>query len=49
MDDYARLSMWWQSNCDVSNHWCGGADLDWSGQADWQDLNLFVSSWLNDI
>lgn len=48
MDDYARLSMWWQSNCDVSNHWCGGADLDWSGQTDWQDLNLFVSSWLND-
>jgi hypothetical protein len=33
----------------VCNQWCEGADLDWSGQTDWQDLNLFVSSWLNDI
>jgi len=49
MDDYALLSLWWQSNCDVSNNWCEGTDMDWSGQVDWQDLNLFVSSWLNDI
>ncbi|MBN2514013.1 MAG: C10 family peptidase, partial [Sedimentisphaerales bacterium] len=49
IDDYALLSFWWQSSCDVSNQWCEGADLDWSGQIDWQDLDAFLCSWLSEI
>ncbi|MEN6307026.1 MAG: C10 family peptidase [Anaerohalosphaeraceae bacterium] len=47
MDDFLWFSAWWQSRCDVSNHWCDGADLDWSGRADLPDLDIFISAWLN--
>lgn len=49
MDDFTRFSTWWQSTCDMSNHWCDGTDLDWSGQTDWLDMDTFISAWLNEI
>ncbi|MBM4103405.1 MAG: hypothetical protein FJ263_05040 [Planctomycetes bacterium] len=46
MADFAVLGPWWQSGCDVTNDWCDGADIDWSGQSDLLDLEEFVSYWL---
>jgi hypothetical protein len=49
MADFALFSPWWLSDCDVANDWCDGADIDWSGQLDLSDLEIFVSYWLENI
>jgi hypothetical protein len=49
MADFALFSPWWLSDCDVTNNWCDGADIDWSGQSDSLDLEEFVSYWLENV
>jgi hypothetical protein len=45
--DYAKLAEHWlEVPCNAQNNWCGGADLDQSGEVDNTDLKLFVDEWL---
>ncbi|MBM4103217.1 MAG: hypothetical protein FJ263_04085 [Planctomycetes bacterium] len=38
LEDFAILSQWWLGVCNVTNGWCGGADLDASGLIDTDEL-----------
>jgi hypothetical protein len=49
LEDFAVLDSWWLSGCYMSNNWCDGADLDWSGQLDLADLKTFSASWLENM
>jgi hypothetical protein len=37
---------WWSSGCTALNDYCGGADLDRSGQVDGMDFAIFADEWL---
>jgi hypothetical protein len=45
--DFARLANYWmETNCDVSNNYCEGADHVRDGDVDIYDLEVLVYSWL---
>jgi hypothetical protein len=47
-EDFAQLAMYWLDGpCDASNNWCGGADLDSSGDVTITDLNELAYFWLS--
>jgi len=37
---------WGDDNCDLSNDYCQGTDLDFSGTVDEADLEILVENWL---
>ena len=37
---------WLQVDCNAGNDWCGGADLDYLGDVDFNDVDLFLDQWL---
>jgi len=49
MDDFFfLLEFWLNDNCDSSNDYCQGTDLDQSGTVDEDDLEIFFESWLTE-
>ncbi|GAG36399.1 unnamed protein product, partial [marine sediment metagenome] len=38
-------SHWLEDNC-TADDWCGGADLDNSGEVSWGDFSVFAAHWL---
>jgi len=47
IDDFVFfIEHWRDDNCDVSNDYCQGTDLDFSGTVDEADLEIFVDIWL---
>lgn len=48
--DFAYFAdRWLESDCDSSNNFCGGADMDSSGNVDIADLAIFAYTWLTGI
>ena len=46
--DFAYFAdRWLESDCDSSNNFCDGADLNASGKVDMQDLEIFADNWLS--
>jgi len=46
MDDFLFfMEHWLDDNCDSSNNYCEGTDLDQSGKVDVNDLEIFFESW----
>jgi len=46
IDDFAFfLEHWLDDNCDLSNDFCQGTDLDQSGKVDVNDLEIFFEIW----
>jgi len=46
IDDFAFfLEFWLDDNCDLSNDYCQGTDLDQSGTVDVNDLEIFYEYW----
>jgi len=43
--DFAVVAGWWLEDCDMSNTWCSGADVDQSGSVNIEDLTAIVSLW----
>ncbi len=47
IDDFAFFTDHWRDdNCDISNDYCQGTDLDFSGTVDEADLEIFFENWL---
>jgi hypothetical protein len=47
IDDFAFfLDHWRNDNCDLSNDYCQGTDLDQSGKVDENDFDIFFEIWL---
>jgi rhodanese-related sulfurtransferase len=47
IDDFSFfLDHWRDDNCDLSNDYCQGTDLDQSGKVDENDLDIFFEIWL---
>jgi hypothetical protein len=45
--DFAYFApRWLTAGCSLSNNFCGGADMDFSGTVDMLDLKLFADNWL---
>jgi len=44
-DFFFLLEFWLNDNCDSSNNFCQGTDLDQSGTVDKDDLEIFFESW----
>jgi hypothetical protein len=40
------VGQWLLTNCTADNNYCGGADMDTSGQVDLADLAIFAQHWL---
>ena len=48
--DFALFALGWlETDCEVSNNWCDGADFTRDGQVEWADLRQFVEWWLAGI
>ncbi len=46
-DDFLFFAeRWLRSDCDFSNNYCGGTDLNFSGAVDADDLHIFLDIWL---
>ncbi|MHC4216003.1 MAG: hypothetical protein ACYSWP_21845 [Planctomycetota bacterium] len=46
IDDFSFLmEHWLDENCDSSNDYCEGTDLDQSGTVDVYDLEIFFENW----
>jgi hypothetical protein len=46
--DFAYFAARWPAvGCDLSNNFCGGADMDISGAIDLTDLTIFAERWLD--
>ena len=45
-DFFFLLEFWLDDNCDLSNGYCQGTDLDQSGTVDTDDLEIFFENWL---
>ncbi len=43
------LEHWGDDNCNLSNDYCQGTDLDFSGTVDVNDLVIFFENWLADV
>ncbi len=49
-DDFLFFAeRWLDGNCDAGNDYCQGADLDFSGAVDDDDLAIFLDIWLADL
>jgi hypothetical protein len=47
LEDFAHFAQsWLDSPCDAGNHWCGGADLNTSGDVSLTDFTVFLDAWL---
>jgi len=47
IDDFEFFTEYWlDDNCDLSNDYCQGTDLDFSGTVDVNDLEIFFENWL---
>ena len=45
---FARFAEHWlEAPCNAGNDFCGGADLDYLGDVDYSDVDLFVEEWLD--
>jgi The GLUG motif len=45
--DFAYFAgRWHTTGCNSSNNFCGGADMDFSGTVNMQDLKIFAANWL---
>ena len=42
-------SHWLLANCNASNYYCEGTDLDQSGVVDFLDLEVLADNWLNGL
>jgi hypothetical protein len=40
------VQRWLLTNCSLSNNYCGGADVDGSGEVDFWDFAVFANNWL---
>ncbi len=40
------IEHWLDDNCDISNDYCDGTDLDFSGTVDEADLEILIENWL---
>ncbi len=50
IDDFAFFTDHWRDdNCDISNDYCQGTDLDFSGTVDANDLEIFFENWLESV
>jgi len=50
IDDFLFFIEHWQDdNCDLSNDYCQGTDLDFSGTVDEADLEIFLENWLAEV
>ena len=50
LTDFAYFAERWQdSGCSAENDWCGGADINESGDVDKNDLKTVAVNWLADI
>ncbi|MFB0555439.1 MAG: GLUG motif-containing protein, partial [Phycisphaerae bacterium] len=50
IDDFLFfIEHWRDDNCDSSNDYCQGTDLDLSGTVDEDDLEIFLENWLADV
>ncbi|HUU20603.1 MAG TPA: GLUG motif-containing protein [Sedimentisphaerales bacterium] len=50
IDDFLFfIEHWRYDNCDPSNDYCQGTDLDFSGTVDKADLEIFLENWLADV
>jgi len=50
MLDFSLFAMHWlDDNCDQSNDYCEGTDLDLSGAVDINDLKAFADNWLSSV
>jgi hypothetical protein len=47
MNDYSVIAQRWMENCDVSNAWCNGADIDFDKTVGLSDLLFIVGDWLH--
>jgi len=48
--DFARLAAKWRlTNCNAGNSWCSGADFNRNGSVLFDDVKLFVESWLDGV
>jgi len=48
-EHFAAFAMYWlDSPCNESNNWCDGADLDYYGDVDLEDVKVLAYYWLND-
>jgi predicted outer membrane repeat protein len=51
LEDWAKLTLAWLNDpalhpCGENNHWCDGADLNFDGVVDMEDIMLFLPCWL---
>jgi hypothetical protein len=47
IEDFLFFAEYWQDeNCDLSNDYCQGTDLDFSGTVDADDLEILLENWL---
>jgi len=47
IEDFVFFAEYWRDdNCDVSNDYCDGTDLDFSGTVDEADLEILIENWL---
>ncbi len=50
LSDLTDFSVQWlETGCEESNNWCGGADLNHSGEVDLEDVAIFVHYWLAEL
>jgi predicted outer membrane repeat protein len=48
--DFALFALrWLETDCEESNNWCEGADLNKSGSVDLYDLGKFSDNWLEEL
>jgi hypothetical protein len=47
LPDFSRWAAHWKDDdCDISNEWCNGADLNGDSIVDFNDLRDFAAQWL---
>ncbi len=47
IEDFVFFAEYWRDdNCELSNDYCQGTDLDFSGTVDRNDLEIFLENWL---
>jgi hypothetical protein len=47
IEDFVFFAEYWRDdNCDISNDYCQGTDLDFSGTVDADDLEILLENWL---
>ena len=48
-EHFAAFALYWlDSPCDVGNNWCDGADLDYYGDVDLEDVKVLAYYWLGE-